>query len=166
MLLRARARGTTDPELDALTDEMDVVWDAMSDEERGCADARAEAAGRPGEVRAEVRQLYRWGAGSLSDFEPAVSDDFAFLLQIMVGRVGADGEDSFNVVVVTPKHLSRMAAPGPISGRHMLIVTRFDAVAISNWVTTAVGSCSGNTWSEVAEKLARIGHWEFEDYTP
>ncbi len=31
------------------------------------------------------------------------------------------------------------------------------------------GYCStstGNSWKEVAEKIARVGYWEFEDYKP
>ncbi len=47
LLLRARALGSaTEQQLDALTDEMDVVWDAMSDDERRFADARAAALAR------------------------------------------------------------------------------------------------------------------------
>jgi hypothetical protein len=51
-----------------------------------------------------------------------------------------------------------------MSGRHLLLVERFDANAIQRWIERAVAGCIGSTWREVAEKLSRIGHWEFEDY--
>ena len=84
----------------------------------------------------------------------------------MAGPEGGPGEESFDVEVVTPKWLARMAASGPISGRHMLIVTRYEPDVISDWLHAAVHACSGSSWEEVGPKVARIGHWEFEDYDP
>ncbi len=44
LLLRARALGTaSEAQLDALLDDMDAAWDAMSSTEQQAADARAAA---------------------------------------------------------------------------------------------------------------------------
>jgi hypothetical protein len=44
LLLRARALGTaSESQLDALLDDMDAAWDAMSPAEQQAADARAAA---------------------------------------------------------------------------------------------------------------------------
>ena len=46
-LLRTRALGTaTEAQLDALLEEMDAAWDALSETERAVADARAAALAR------------------------------------------------------------------------------------------------------------------------
>jgi len=31
-------------------------------------------------------------------------------------------------------------------------------------IYTFCNRCEGSTWTEVAEKLGRLGYWEFEDY--
>jgi hypothetical protein len=36
--------------------------------------------------------------------------------------------------------------------------------AVRRYVEGRVAQCSGTTWTEVAEQLARLGYWEFEDY--
>ena len=47
LLLSARALGTAnETQLDALLDEMDAAWDAMSSEQQQAADARAAALAR------------------------------------------------------------------------------------------------------------------------
>lgn len=47
LMLRAHALGSaTEVQIDALLDEMDGVWDAMSDEDRRVANARAAALAR------------------------------------------------------------------------------------------------------------------------
>lgn len=44
LMLRARALGTaTETQLDAILDDMDAQWDAMSEAERSAADAHARA---------------------------------------------------------------------------------------------------------------------------
>lgn len=116
-------------------------------------------------MRATIRRLHTPDAFSLHDFVPEDESDFALLVQVIAGPSGGEGEESFDVEVVTPAHLSRrLSRTGPISGRHLLLVDRFDVDVIQRWLENAVAGCTGATWGEVAEKLARIGHWEFEDY--
>ena len=53
-----------------------------------------------------------------------------------------------------------------IWGRHMLVVQEYDYALILELVSERIASCDGNDWAEVANKLARIAAWEFEDYRP
>jgi len=104
-------------------------------------------------------------AYDLSEFEPP-SSAFAILIQMMVGPPGdLGGEESFDVVVCSPDWLREQAAD-PVIGRHLLIVNTFEWDRISAFLASQVAACEGGDWSEVAEKVGRIGHWEFEDYEP
>ena len=116
-------------------------------------------------MRAAIRRLHTPDAPSLHEYRPEDESDFALLVQVIVGPHGGEGEESVDVEVVTPACISRrLSDSGPMSGRHLLLVELFDANAIQRWIERAVAGCIGSTWREVAEKLSRIGHWEFEDY--
>ena len=52
-----------------------------------------------------------------------------------------------------------------ISGRHYLFMTQFSFDAVERHVLERIAQASGVNWREVANKLARWSHWEFEDYT-
>lgn len=116
-------------------------------------------------MRAQLQRLHTPDADSLRSFVPEQHDDFSLLVQIMVGPDGTDGEESFDIEVVTPKELARrVSRSGPLCGRHLLIVNSFDPVQVQSWIENAVAACQGKDWETVASKLRRIGYWEFEDF--
>jgi len=83
----------------------------------------------------------------------------------MVGPRGSEGEESFDVVVCTPAWLEKeVEKDGFVVGRHYLVVRAYDPGFIEKLIRKFVERWSGESWSEVAEKVARIGDWEFEDY--
>jgi hypothetical protein len=85
----------------------------------------------------------------------------------MAGPEGKQGEESFDVVVCTPRWLARRVRDeGAIIGRHHLIVERWDAARVRRCLTDAAESQEAQTWPELAAKIGRIGKWEFEDYRP
>jgi hypothetical protein len=45
-----------------------------------------------------------------------------------------------------------------------LIMDGFDFAVLTRFITDWVAQCTGESWSDVAEKVARLGQWEFEDY--
>jgi hypothetical protein len=87
------------------------------------------------------------------------------LLQIIAGPADDEGEESFDVELCTPKWISNTYTENDlIVGRHMMIVLRYDFRLIEKNIRQLVSECEGNNWNEVANKLGRIGRWEFEDY--
>ena len=83
----------------------------------------------------------------------------------MAGPEGEPGEESFDVVVCSPRWLERLLTDSPfLSGRHYLFMKRLDWPTLEQYVHSEVEKCTGETWTEVAARLARLGHWEFEDY--
>ena len=83
----------------------------------------------------------------------------------MVGPADGPGEESFDVLVCTPRWVERLVQEkGPLIGRHYLIVNQLDIPESVRFLAKQVQSLEAKDWSSLAEKLARIGQWEFEDY--
>ena len=97
----------------------------------------------------------------LSKYYPQEGDNFCFLLQAMIGPKDVDIAESFDIEVCTPKWLLKnIKEKEVLNGRHRLIVSEYNYKTIINYIE----KCNGNNWDEIALKLSRLGHWEFEDY--
>ncbi|MHB0935257.1 MAG: immunity 8 family protein [Armatimonadota bacterium] len=118
-------------------------------------------------MKATVKDFYSPDISDLQAFTPSESDCFGFLLQVLVGPENESGEESFGVVVVTPKWLqSQHRVEDIIIGRHYLIVFEYNYQRITEFIASFVSRCSGSSWDEIANKVGRLGMWEFEDYQP
>ena len=110
------------------------------------------------------------------DLEPDPStlpDDpaeFSLLARMIVGPPDTPGEESFDVTVCTPEWLAKSCRQvgGIYNARHHLVVNfdEFDQRALRAWLAARVQEVTSDTWAEIGERLGRLGHWEFEDYTP
>jgi hypothetical protein len=116
-------------------------------------------------MRAEIKRLHSPDIVNLESYTPQVEDNFCFLLQVIAGPLGQDGEESFDVLVCMPRwfedHFSRDQI---IMGRHHLIVFEYNYDRIRSFIKVYFEKCEGENWQEVATKLSRLGKWEFEDY--
>jgi hypothetical protein len=118
-------------------------------------------------VKPALKRLHSPDVFDLESFSPVDPACFSFLLQAMFGPEDGDGEESFDVLVCTPAWLSgEVEREGFVAGRHHLIVREFNLEQIRSFLVGYAGTCVGRTWREVAEKLSRLGKWEFEDYKP
>jgi hypothetical protein len=116
-------------------------------------------------VRANLLYLESPDADPLEDFKP--NGPFGLFVQAFVGAEGCPGEESFGFMVCTPDWFAveHLRVRGSLaSGRHFIFVTEFNYHALEKFVRDYCASCEGQTWREAAEKVARLGHWEFEDY--
>ena len=86
-------------------------------------------------------------------------------IRVLAGPQGAAGEESFDLLVCTPTWLAReVAESGPQVGRHRLIIDTWNAANVKRVVAEFFEREVADDWLGLAPKLARIGHWEFEDY--
>ena len=119
-------------------------------------------------IRAELRFLSATGnADPLEAYHP--QPPFGFCVQAIVGPLGSPGEEFFDFMVCTPDWfaLEHLRVKGSVaSGRHFIFVQEFNYLALEEFVRDYCASCEGKSWREAAEKVARLGHWEFEDYRP
>lgn len=96
--------------------------------------------------------------------------EFALLAQMIVGPQDSPGEESFSVTVCTPEWLAEACrrVGGIYNARHHLVVNyeEFDQRALRAWLLARVQEVEAETWSEIDERLGRLGFGEFEDYRP
>src|SRR6187402_1459149 len=115
-------------------------------------------------ITAELKRLHSPDVRDLMTFSPDDPTNFSFLLQIMAAPVGVNGEESFDVIVCTPRWLeAHVRGSRPLIGRHHLIVERYDYQELQEFISASCSECRGASWQEAAAKLGRLGHWEFED---
>ena len=100
-----------------------------------------------------------------SNYIPEDSESCACTLGLTIGPSDGEGGELFYLTVCTAKWLEKACKKdGFLWGRHHLIVPEYNLKAITAIITKFVERCSGESWGEVATKLARIANWEFEDY--
>lgn len=97
---------------------------------------------------------------------PGDPAEFSLRARMIVGPSDGPGEESFDITVCTPEWLAQAAGEGFYDPRHHVIVNlgAFDKNALRQWLAKRVESVQADTWTEIGERLARLGYWEFEDY--
>jgi len=116
-------------------------------------------------ITPELRGLHSPDVEDLSAFRPSEGVAFSILVQAVFGPAGAEGEESFDIVVCSPEWLAEeLTRHAAITGRHLMIVKSFDLEAFRRHLVEIASRCQGATWVDVATKLSTIGRWEFEDY--
>lgn len=115
-------------------------------------------------MRAAIRWLGNLDIDDLETWYPE-GESWVLGLRILAGPDDGPGEESFDVTICSPAWLSqRVRREGVVDGRHHLVVERFDWPSLRSYIERYVAQCEAGTWREIAGKLARLGHWEFEDY--
>jgi hypothetical protein len=117
-------------------------------------------------MNAELRALLTVEHEPLSTAQPE-GEAFCICLRALVGPAGTQGEESFDFDVCSPAWLTtELGRQAIIGGRFLLIARDFDPQRIEDHVRRKIQQVSGKDWREVASKVARWAHWEFEDYRP
>ena len=117
-------------------------------------------------MRPAIRTISTIGGGDPAKFHP-VAADFSVVLRVMVGPVGAEGQESFDLTICSPAALEKECErDGFVLGRHRLIASEYNYPVLRQVIEKLINRCSGTNWPEVAAKISRIGYWEFEDYAP
>ena len=119
-------------------------------------------------MRATLHEIYSTDV-DLETYAPDDPQDAGLWVTMVVGPQAADddeaGEETFQVLVCTPRWLSRTVADrGPQVGRHHLVVEPFDLARAEEFLRGQVESLDEADWPALAERVGRIGRWEFEDY--
>lgn len=116
-------------------------------------------------MKAEIKHLHSPDVTDLKTYEPQEKDNFGFLLQVMAGPKGEEVEESFDMMVVTPKWLMKKYGNSEvILGKHYVIVFEYNYQNLYNRLQYEIDAFEEETWKAIALKLARLGHWEFDDY--
>ncbi|MFT3841797.1 MAG: immunity 8 family protein [Myxococcaceae bacterium] len=111
-----------------------------------------------------MKSLHSPDVQDLKSFADAAPADFQLLVQAMIGPQGQDASESFDVVVCSVEALRKQVSRGPLIGLHHIVMARFDFDLLTATIRAYCTRCEGATWQEVAQKLGRLGHWEFDEY--
>ena len=96
---------------------------------------------------------------------PQNPDNCWIVVTASIGISGEPGADLFVFYVCTLERLRQMTETGgPVSGRHLLIVSRFDWDAVEQAIISICNEVEGDTWEVISRKLAQFGKWEYEGY--
>ncbi len=96
------------------------------------------------------------------DQEPVDPADAAVLFEASIGPKGQEDAEVFSFVAITPRALAR--DQGTRWGRGYLILNHVSWAGVEAAVRNLLSQCSGDNWAQVAERLNREMHWEFEAY--
>jgi Immunity protein 8 len=115
-------------------------------------------------MRARLKSLTSDEVPDLEHYVPPAADDFAVLVMLEVGPLGLRGRERFELLVVTPRWLQRRhGRKGMVLGQGKLIVFEWSFERIQAFLAREVERCSGETWPELARKVARIAEWEGDE---
>lgn len=109
------------------------------------------------------------GGDFLEDYIPTEKNSFGLWVTFSIGPSSEDGGSIYQLLVCTPSWLESKTTKGNIFwGRHMLVIDSFDAKLIKNSVDQLIVELANqfpnDNDDEIAEKIARYAHWEYEDY--
>ncbi len=106
---------------------------------------------------------------TLDSYQPPVPDSFGILCRAEIGPDDSDGHEAFYVTVCSPRWLAWATMTENAKGfefvRHRLAVDRWDPSLFRRAISDLCIHTSGESWPDVAVKLSRYLHWEFEDYS-
>jgi hypothetical protein len=116
-------------------------------------------------MRAAVRHFISPDV-DLDHFKPEDPENFSFLLQALVGPADSIGEESLQFLVTTMQALAQtVEADGVVFGRSLVIVSQPDIPRILASVRSAIERPEADSWAVLAQRLARLGIYEFEDFS-
>ena len=116
-------------------------------------------------MKAEVKRFHSPDIHDLGNYQPENDSNFSFLLQVIIGIKGVESEESFDMIVCTPKWIScNFSESEIIFGEHYLIVHKYDFNAIKKKIYNYINELEEGDWESLARKIDRVGKWEFRDY--
>ena len=113
-------------------------------------------------MHAVVREL-SCDTFDLKTFFPENPRCFTLTLFLRIGPDDSQAADNFYVYICTPEWLKEKLWE-PCWGRHFIILPEYNLAEIEKFIHDYVAQCQGDSWSAIAETLARVFDWEFEDY--
>jgi hypothetical protein len=114
-------------------------------------------------MQAVLKGLHSTDIADVATYVPDEEDNFGFVLRAMVGPMNSEGEESFDIIVCTPRWLlDKYGTSDVLLGLHKLIVFKYDYHRLRQFIEKYLMRCSGDTWQEIAQKVSLLGQWEFE----
>ena len=116
-------------------------------------------------MKAKLKDIHSPDISDLKTYKPPQEDNFCFLLQALTGPDDELGDETFDIIVCTPKWLiENHKHDRVVFLRHYMLVFKYNYTNIINALKEKIETLNENSWNDLALKISRIGYWEFEDY--
>ena len=113
-------------------------------------------------MRAEIRSITSYDVQDPATWRPK-SAGWSLGVVMRIGPKHEEGEESFHLEVCDPRWIAeRVRRERIIDGRHLLVVEEFQWPTIVGFLEKRVSAYEVDSWNGLAERLSRLGHWEFE----
>ena len=117
-------------------------------------------------MKPNLKSIHSPDVNDLETYLPEEPDDFCILVQATIGLPNDNSGESFDFLVCTPKWIETLLENQKfVLGKGYLVVRNYNYNLIIETIQSICDRVSGDDWITVANKLARYGQWEFEDYT-
>lgn len=104
-------------------------------------------------------------AFDFAKYSPDDHENFSCFLELLIGPEKGLGEESFQLMIYTPRWLQEhIPEDGVFICRRSLVVAEFNRPQIISWLNRHVERCSSETWEGVVKRLSYIADWEFDSY--
>jgi hypothetical protein len=102
-------------------------------------------------------------SADLGGYMPEDAHCFGLWIEFRVGIAGEEGADDFRLWVCTSDWLKNECDKGrAVWARHTLVVSNYDLENIKKEINSLVEKCVGDSWTSIAQNLAKFAAWEYE----
>jgi hypothetical protein len=116
-------------------------------------------------MKPNIRHIGLPKGDELESFQPDDPSNVYTTVRAMIGPEGELGEESFDISVCTPDWIGRECErKGHFLIRRLLVVSHWNVELVRGAIGNIISSVTGDSWPEIATKLATIAFWEFEHY--
>lgn len=116
-------------------------------------------------MKPNLKHIHSPDVNDLETYLPKELDDFCLLVQATIGLPNDNSGESFDFLVCTPKWIETLLENQKyVLGKGYIVVREFNYNLLIETIQSLCDRISGDDWITVANKLARYGQWEFEDY--
>ena len=119
-------------------------------------------------MRAALRGFYSSDIPDLDTYRPEDSECFELQVTAFIGPTEeGHGEEMFDFRVCTASWLQRHPPPKNFEFlRSTVLMSRWDYQTLERALGDLCLHTEGRDWAQIAARLSRYGHWEYEDYRP
>ena len=112
-----------------------------------------------------MKRLHSPDVYDLESYRPEDPESFGFLLQVMIGTRGEEGEESFDVEVCSPAWLEKNLVDAEVVvARPYILMRSYSYRSLHAALDKYISGCSGPDWDSIALQLQKLGRWEFDNY--
>jgi hypothetical protein len=116
-------------------------------------------------MKPQLKRVHSPDVNDVASYVPPDPGRFGVLVQLMIGPEGHEGEESFDVVLCTPRWLAeKLEQTEVLDLRHHLLMASWTWASALDYFERFLAEIDAPSWPEVAAIVGRLGRWEFEDY--